>query len=403
MSRGERKAAVAARGVGLAVAALAAVGLGIVLAGGVLAVIAKFARTILMPPPSLERVGIRRYDAEAGTIELSADEESEMPGRYSFWFDGGEGHARVGAIVAETADTVTRVVEGVDFGELALARRGRLSGWYYLGPWELGHPYEDVLVQTDLGPAPAWLIPAEPDAASDGLWAIMVHGWSVRRHECIRAVDTFRAHGFTSLLVSYRNDGEAPDSVDGRYGLGGTEWADVAAAVRFAEANGARRIVLAGWSMGGAIALQTVLRTRSASVVGLVLDSPAIDWHDILDFQGRLNRLPDAVTRGVVETLSSPWGRQISGLHRPIDFRALDVLSQAQALRVPMLILHSADDGFVPDTASGRLAELRPDLVQLDEWSGARHAKLWNYDPARWEGVVGDWLDAQAAATRSIT
>ena len=99
-----------------------------------------------------------------------------------------------------------------------------------------------------------------------------------------------------SLLVSYRNDGEAPESKDGRYGLGDTEWQDVAAAMRFAREHGATEIVLMGWSMGGAIAMQAALRAEDRGLLsGIVLESPAVDWSDILHFQGTGYGLPAVV------------------------------------------------------------------------------------------------------------
>jgi uncharacterized protein len=59
---------------------------------------------------------------------------------------------------------------------------------------------------------------------------------------------------------------------------------------------------------------------------------------------------------------------------------------------VPILLLHSADDGYVPPEASRALADARPDLVTYDEFTVARHTKLWNYDPERWNADIGSWL-----------
>jgi hypothetical protein len=59
--------------------------------------------------------------------------------------------------------------------------------------------------------------------------------------------------------------------------------------------------------------------------------------------------------------------------------------------------MHSDDDGFVPSTASRALAEARPDIVTFEAFTGAGHTRLWNYDPARWNGAIRDWLaDTQA-------
>jgi hypothetical protein len=60
-----------------------------------------------------------------------------------------------------------------------------------------------------------------------------------------------------------------------------------------------------------------------------------------------------------------------------------------------MLILHSADDGFVPDSASRALAAARSDIVTFVPFTVALHTKLWNYDEARWTGAVREWLDGR--------
>jgi pimeloyl-ACP methyl ester carboxylesterase len=77
------------------------------------------------------------------------------------------------------------------------------------------------------------------------------------------------------MVVSFRNDGDGPPSCDGRYRLGETEWRDVEEAINYAVAEGAGRIVIFGWSLGAAIALQVVAVSSHASrISGLVLDAP---------------------------------------------------------------------------------------------------------------------------------
>jgi hypothetical protein len=65
-----------------------------------------------------------------------------------------------------------------------------------------------------------------------------------------------------------------------------------------------------------------------------------------------------------------------------------------------MLIMHSADDGLVPIAASQSLALRRPDIVSFDEFTIARHAKLWNYDPERFTGDIAGWLERLPQRTR---
>ncbi|CAN5469851.1 alpha/beta fold hydrolase [soil metagenome] len=349
------------------------------------------ARTVVTPPKRRpEDTRILSVDGAGDLVTLSSTADSRLPGEYSLFFSGGAGHARVGDIVAETPDTVIRRLLGVDRGDLSGARRGRFSGWFYTGPADLGFEFENVEIDTELGPAPAWLVPA---ASSTTRWVIGVHGRAVRREETLRAVPVFRAAGYTSLLISYRNDEDAPASLDRRYGLGDTEWHDVESAIRFALDHGATDVVLMGWSMGGATVLQTATRSSLAGVVrGIVLDSPVIDWVTALRFQGELLRLPNPIRSGVIALLGLKWAGRLTGQHVPIDLPRLDFVRRSADLHVPILLMHSDDDGFIPSTASLALAAARPDIVTYERFTGAGHTKLWNFDRKRWSDAIAHWL-----------
>ncbi|HEY2555858.1 MAG TPA: alpha/beta fold hydrolase, partial [Diaminobutyricibacter sp.] len=323
-----------------------------------------------------------------------------VAGRYGLWFDDDSGYARIGGVVQRGNGTVTRTLSEVVFGELHPTSRARLSGWYYLSPDELGFDVESVEIETSLGQAPAWHFPAGERNADQERWVIQVHGWGAARQEGLRAVPVFHASGYSSLLISYRNDNDAPPSEDKRYGLGGTEWLDVEAAIRFAKDRGAKSIVLMGWSMGGAVVLQTVTRSPSVDLIsGLVLDSPVIDWIDTLEYQARLLKLPPVITLGALRIIGSEWGSPITGQGAAIDFASMDFVARAAELSLPMLVLHSDDDGWVPSTSSRALAIARPDIVTFVPFAGALHTKLWNYDEERWRRSIAEWLTAHANDT----
>jgi pimeloyl-ACP methyl ester carboxylesterase len=324
------------------------------------------------------------------TVTLSKTLDSLAPGQYGLYFSEGSGHARIGAILETGPGWVVRELIAIDHGDLGAAARGSIAGWFYLDPQELGIPYEDVVIETPVGPAPAWLIPA---ARKSSRWVISVHGRGVRRQECLRAVEVIRRCGYTSLLVSYRNDGDAPQSADHRYGLGDTEWPDVDAALEYAIAHGATEVVLMGWSMGGAISLQLATRSAHAGILrGIILESPVINWVDTINYQTDAQHAPRVVSSAARTLVSSEWARSLTGQAQPIDFDRLDFVARADELALPILLMHSADDGYVPPYASRSLALARPDIVTFDEFTIARHAKLWNYDAARFNDDIGGWL-----------
>jgi pimeloyl-ACP methyl ester carboxylesterase len=338
-------------------------------------------------------------DETGDTVALGRTEETVAPGRYGMWLHGGRGHVRLGDIVAEDleADAVTRVVEKVDAGSL---RPGpaRWNGYYYGGDprQSLGLDFSDVLIPGPLGDMPAWLIPGAAEASGTGArWAVLVHGRGALRGECLRAVPVLHRLGITCLVVGYRNDEDAPSSGDRRYALGLAEWADVDAALRWAQDRGARRVTLFGWSMGGAIVLQTLSRSAAAPqlVDRVVLDAPVVDWNDVIRHHLRLGRMPVGMASVAVRVLRSTGARHLVGLDTPLDVAETNWTARARELKHPTLLIHSVDDEFVPVGPSVALARSRAGLVRYVRWTVARHTKEWNTDPDRWDRVVTEFLE----------
>jgi alpha-beta hydrolase superfamily lysophospholipase len=349
------------------------------------------ARRVVTPAARVPDTRILALDTAAQTITLSRTDDTRLPGRYGLFTVGTAPYVKLGSVLSEDETSVKRKLlthVGVD---ARLSPDAAFSGWYYDTPEQLHLPYSPELIGATVGPCPAWLFPA----GEGDLWVIHIHGRGTNRAECLRAVPLFHGLGITSLVVSYRNDGEAPRSRAGTYGLGATEWRDVDAAVGFARRRGARRIILMGWSMGGAIALQVSLNSaHRATIAGLILDSPVIDWRLVLEYQARLLKVPATVSGLAIGALRSEWATPITRSGGAIPFDRLDVVARAAELRHPILILHSDDDGFVPSDASHDLVVARPDLVELRVFEVARHAKLWNYDQERWSDSIRSWLDA---------
>lgn len=368
---------------------------GSLVAGATSGLASYFARQVLTPvrerPQDLAILAVVGSGPDQEII-LPATADTTAPGVYSVYFDAGAGHARVGEITFHSPreGTVQRKVERVYAGDLSRAVRGYWGGSAYPDPAALGLASEEVRIAVEGGEAPAWLVPAAGEART---WAIMVHGRGATRTEGLRAVHTARGLGLASLLISYRNDGEAPHAPDRRYGLGMTEWRDVEAAIGYALAQGAEDVVLFGWSMGGAVSLQaadqSVYRDR---IRALVLDAPVVNWMDVLAYQAKLNRIPETVGNFSQWLISNRAGRLLTGLAAPVDLKLMDWVSRSDHLAVPTLILHSERDDFVPYGPSAELAERNPGLVTFERFSTPGHTREWNAEPEHWERVVSGWL-----------
>ena len=363
-----------------------------------------FAHRIITPEhEKKDDVTITDVDLDARTVTLRADPQTTSPGRYGLWLDHGEGHARLGEMVEPAHEddgpggrrqtTVTRELLGVDAGEL-MPGPARWDKYFYCGTptSALGIDHDDVFVTSDVGDLPAWRVPPEP-ATDRGDWAILVHGRSARREETLRAVPVLHRLGFTSLIPMYRNDIGAPPSTDGRYSLGLSEWRDIDAAMRYALAHGAQRLVLVGWSMGGAIVLQALNRSDVAhKVQRVVLDAPVIDWGSVLAHQADLHFIPRPIDHLARSLLRSRLSRHLLRIAEPVDVAATNWIDRADEVSHRIFIIHSATDETVPFGPSQDLARRRPGLVQTFVWPQARHCQEWNTNPGLWEDLVASFL-----------
>lgn len=362
----------------------------------------RIARRVVMPAARAADTRILNVDVAAQTITLTRTPDTVLPGRYGLFTTGAAEYLKIGSVLSSDSGSVKRKLLTEVEGDMHLAAEAAFSGWYFQRPEELHLPFTEEHVHAAVGSCPAWLFSAA-SAESAETWVIQIHGRGTTRAECLRAVPVFHALGITSLVVSYRNDGEAPRTRTGSYALGATEWRDVDAAIAWARRRGAQRIILMGWSMGGAIALQAALGSAHRErIAGLILDSPVVDWRTVLTYQGRALGLPAPVTGLAIETLRADWTAPATRSEGGIPFDRLDIVARAGELRHPILLLHSDDDGFVPSSASHALAEARPDLVELQTFSTARHTKLWNYDQERWTEAIGDWVRRHGLVTEEV-
>ncbi|MCP1413572.1 S9 family peptidase [Paenarthrobacter sp. A20] len=285
------------------------------------------------------------------------------------------------------------MVERVDSGDLKQATAGIWSGYVYSKPEQLGVPYEGVEIPVPNGVAPAWRFDPPASVEASGVWAIHVHGMGGRRAGTLRGIPIARRLGLTSLVVSFRNDGDAPPSYDGRYSLGQGEWRDVDAGINYAISNGAERIVLFGWSLGASIALQVAaLSPNSSRVAGMVLDAPVFDWRTTLAANAKAAGLPRPLVHLGFTILRSKALRWVTGLAEPICLDSLDWLARATELNKPVLVLHGEKDDTTPFAASKKAASLRSNLVRLVEFEAEGHSLEWNFDPEKWERSVEEWF-----------
>ena len=364
--RGRRNAAVAGGGLALvAVASLAGIAL-------------HYSHRILGPDkePALDTEIV--YAVTDSSVVLSRNPETILPGVYYLRWRG-QGYGLLGPVRATTDSSVERMFQ-CRRGHLAAPGRAAFCGYPNWGDprTELGIDWQDVAVPSGIGPLPSWFIPGH-----DSTWAVFVHGRAATRAEGLRAAATLRRLGAPCLLISYRNDGVAPRVGNGSYRLGGTEWQDVEAGVRYCLDHGARGVVLVGLSMGGGVVLECLKRSALANrVVGAVLDGPVVDWRRTILFNGAKDGVPLPIVNLGLWTAAQQGG---------VDWSELDQDAPGRRLTQPILLFHGDADRTVPFEPSAEFAAHHGDHVTFVPVHGVGHVRAWNANPAAYDSIVAVW------------
>jgi alpha-beta hydrolase superfamily lysophospholipase len=344
-------------------------------------------------PPALQSQVLAVGDH---SITLARDPASPpeltLPGTWGLrWADG---YGRLGAIRSLGADRVERVFSRLEGTPPRVGERSAVDGYAWPADPSLaaGRPARDITYPSPLGPTPAWLVDGRRDT-----WVILVHGYNAARTETLRMLATVTGLGYPALAVNYRNDPGAPRTPDGLRRWGATEWRDLEAATRYAVGHGASGVVLAGYSMGGAVVTSFLLSSPLASRVrGVVLDAPALDLGTVVDNGATDRDLP--VLGTPVPPALTEVAKGIAGLRYHLDWGRLDYVDRAGRLRAPMLVFHQTGDPTVPVAISEALAAARPDLVTLERFGGDGHVQSWNVDRPRYERAVRAFLERVAPA-----
>jgi len=313
------------------------------------------------------------------TLAAKKDEPDDLRREGTFGLEWSTGYGQVGKILDLHEDRVVREFK-LQKGNLRAGIKARLESFAFDGdPSVRAVPFIDVTIGTPLGAAPAWQMPG-----SSQTWVVLVHGKNASREEALRILPAIRDAGLPALVITYRNDEGAPASPNKRYGYGHDEWQDVAAAMDYGRTQGARRFVLYGYSMGGAIVLATLQQRQYADqVAGVILDAPVLNLKKTVDYRAGLKKLPRPLTIITEELAARRYD---------FDWQDFDYLGKDNKLQAPVLLFHGDADKAVPTTTSDDLAQRRNETVTYLRVEGAGHVRSWNADPPAYERAVLEFL-----------
>ena len=319
-------------------------------------------------------------------LRLPINPDTESYGKQSLFWNSRKGHA----VVRRSDDDSTtdrRFIVQENYGEEITATSGAwLSGWLGDKPEHFGYSPDDLVT---LGNGTrAIQVLAETDR-----WVIHIHGRKAGYAETLRNFRQFSNLGFSQLSFSHETDPKPEGLGRTKSQLGAQEWTQVEQAVEHAVINGATRIVLFGWSLGGMLVNQFLDRSKSTSVIaGVIFDSPLLDYRGTLQLQAGRAGLDRSIVTKSMKLITSSLMIRLLGF-KNVDISNLSALDRPLSSQIPTLLFHSSNDGYISMTGVYRYRELNP-LTRLVEIQGARHCRLFNEDQEKYQKSIAEFVSA---------
>jgi pimeloyl-ACP methyl ester carboxylesterase len=242
---------------------------------------------------------------------------------------------------------------------------------------------------------------------------LLLHGWTGSVVPDLVALGPTLRRTAGVLGLDFRGHGDSDDGLT-TFGLRETE--DVAGALTWLGERGIRRVAFAGSSMGGVVAIASIVVLGDGSLPAADLDPDA----PAASIDAPRPRIVGAVVESVSPDLRIPIANRIGApLGGPIR-RAIAGRMLAQASRrvggdlratepirviglvepVPLLLIHGAADRTVRPADGRRLAAAAGPATEHWEVRGADHGLARAADPAAWDARVSRFLRRTFAAAR---
>ncbi|MEX2541786.1 MAG: alpha/beta fold hydrolase [Trueperaceae bacterium] len=357
---------------------------------------------VLVPKPyglmaEFEIVDVER-DGEGDGAYRVVLPAKEQPSQFSdvrkqgvynlLWEDG---YGRLGPPMSDDGETVTRRLQGVVGEPPKSGDAARLDVTIFRRDPLLDHgiPFEELELVGEAGKLCAWWIESHPKRA-----VLALHG---RRRadltESLRILPTLVEQDWSVLALAYRNHDSSDPSPDGLFHYGASEADDALVAVGELARRGVDEVLLLGFSMGGAVALEAAARWPQGAprLTGIVLDSPLLD--------------PRTVIRRAVSETGLPLPRRladlglaIGSLRTGVDWDRLDQRRTAGSIEAPVLLIAGTADHTIPISLVDEFAGEVTAPIEYLRLEGVDHVEGWNRVGPRYEQAVARFLGRLSTA-----
>ena len=210
--------------------------------------------------------------------------------------------------------------------------------------------------------------------------AILMHGYRAEaQNDFCGIMPILRRLGYTILLIDERACGKS-EGVTITFGV--KERKDCLSWIRYVQHHFGEKtkILLYGVSMGAATVMMAGSLGLPESVEAIVEDCGYTTPKEII--------LKTAKDMGLPANFLYPFARIGAWLFGGFDIEAASPLESVMQLKIPLLILHGYQDGFVPYSMGCRLFDTCTGPKRMETFEKGEHAVSVFSDPWKYESVL---------------
>ncbi len=146
------------------------------------------------------------------------------------------------------------------------------------------------------------------------------------------------------------------------------------------------RIFLCGVSMGGSTVIMVSDMDLPKNVVGIVADCPFSDPKEIIAKVSDDLKIPSK--------LSMPFIRLGARIYGGFNLNEASAINSIKNAKVPILLIHGEEDGFVPCAMSDALASAAKGKVIYEKFPLANHGISYIIDTDRYQKATKSFIDS---------
>ncbi len=219
-------------------------------------------------------------------------------------------------------------------------------------PKDIGLDYEEVAFVTDDNlTLRGWFIPHKERLPAKTI--IFLHGYPADKGNILLAI-SFLSQKYNLFLFDFRYLGQS----SGNYSTAGAkEKEDLRSAIGYLKLRGIKEVGVWGFSVGGAVALMAAPEAPEIKTIVSISSYAGLDLMALELYQIPFLKYPLAYLTGF-------WAKIFLG----IDLRSISPRDHAKNLTIPILLIHSKNDGVIPFTHALMLQEALKNNPKAEFW-----------------------------------